>query len=52
MFKPSQPWFRNSKNAWYIKVAGRRISLSVVGRENESDAIHAWHRLMANPSKP
>lgn len=48
MAKPSKPWFRASKQAWYIKVGGKQISLGVKGRENEADAVKAWHRLMAN----
>jgi integrase len=56
MARPSKPWFRESKDAWYITVEGRKLSLGVKGRENEKEAVKAWHRLMANgtpePSAP
>src|ERR1700693_2400079 len=47
MAKPSKPWFRASKRAWYIKVEGKQTSLGVKGRENEAEAVKAWHRVMA-----
>ncbi len=47
MAKPSKPWFRASKQAWYATVEGRKVSLGVKGRENETEAVKAWHRLMA-----
>jgi integrase len=57
MTRKSAPWFRSSKNSWYITVDGRRISLGVRGEENEADAVKSWHKLMAlakdeKPSKP
>jgi integrase len=46
MARPSKPWFRASKNAWYVKVNGKMTPLGVKGEENEADAVTAWHRLM------
>jgi hypothetical protein len=46
MSRPSRPWFRASKGAWYVKVDGRQTALGVKGRENEAEAVRAWHRLM------
>lgn len=48
MSRQSAPWFRTSKNAWYITLNGKKVSLGVSGEENEADAVQAWHRLMAN----
>ena len=47
MARPNKPWFRESKGAWYATVEGRMASLGVKGRENEAEAVKAWHRLMA-----
>jgi len=46
MARPSKPWFRASKGGWYVKVNGRQTPLGVKGRENEAEAVRAWHRLM------
>jgi len=48
MARPSQPWFRESKRTWYTTLEGKKVSLKVKGRENEKEAIKAWHRLFAN----
>ncbi len=48
MARPSQPWFRESKGTWYCTLNGKKVSLKVRGRENEKEAIQAWHRLFAN----
>jgi hypothetical protein len=48
MARPSRPWFRESKNTWYCTLEGKKVSLKVRGRENEKEAIQAWHRLFAN----
>ena len=47
MARPNRPWFRESKQAWYATVKGRMVSLGVKGRDNEAEAVKAWHRLMA-----
>src|SRR4051812_15578489 len=41
------PWFRKSKNAWYVQHEGRQVNLKVRGKDNEKEAVKAWHRLMA-----
>lgn len=41
------PWFRASKNAWYVWHDGRQTSLKVKGKASEAEAVKAWHRLMA-----
>jgi integrase/recombinase XerC len=48
MGRPSKPWFRKSKNTWYVTIEGRKISLNIKGKENKAEAWKAWHRLMAN----
>jgi integrase len=48
MARPSKPWFRESKNAWYVTVDGKKVSLGVRGKENRAEAMEAWHRLMCN----
>src|SRR5687768_6508258 len=53
MAKVSSPWFRQSKNAWYVWHDGRQTPLGVKGSENEAQAVRAWHRLMAGlPPQP
>jgi integrase len=47
MARPNQPWFRESKGAWYIKVEGKMKSLGVKGEANEAEAYKSWHQLMA-----
>lgn len=39
------PWFRTCKNSWYITIEGRKISLKVQGKENEAEAMKAWHKI-------
>jgi integrase len=48
MARPSKPWYRASKDTWYVTLEGRKVSLKVKGQENEGEAIRAWHRLFAN----
>ena len=48
MARANAPWFRASKGTWYITTAdSRKVSLGVKGRENEKEAVKAWHRFMA-----
>ncbi len=49
MPRQARPWFRASKNSWYITLNGKKVSLGVTGRERKSDALKAWHRLLAEP---
>lgn len=47
MARVSKPWFRTSQGTWYCTMEGRKVSLKVRGRENEAEAVKAWHRLFA-----
>lgn len=47
MPRQPSPWYRKSKDAWYVKVDRRHIPLRVRGRNNREAAVRAWHRLMA-----
>jgi integrase len=49
--KKAHPWFRSSKNTWYVWLNGRQTSLGVKGAENEQAAYKEWHRLMAEGTK-
>lgn len=46
------PWFRESKNTWYVTKDGKPVSLRVKGSTNRTAAVGAWHRLMALPHQP
>lgn len=48
MARSNKPWYRESKGTWYCTMEGRKLSLGVKGRENEKEAVMAWHRLFAN----
>src|SRR5262245_13988334 len=41
-----KPWFRTSKNAWYVEIDGRQVRLAK-GAANEPAAYEAFYRLMA-----
>jgi integrase len=43
-----QPFFYAAKNTWYFWDGSSKISLGVRGQENKSEAMDAWHRIMAN----
>lgn len=49
--KQPQPWFRTSKDAWYVELHGKQYRLAK-GKENEEAAYQAYHELMANPPQP
>ncbi len=53
------PFFRTSKNTWYVTHEGRKTSLGVPGKNNRKAAIDAWHKLLRegrpsahSPTKP
>jgi integrase/recombinase XerC len=46
MPRPSKPWFRTNKGAWYVKVRGKQTALGVKGLDKEAEAVRAWHRLL------
>jgi integrase/recombinase XerC len=45
------PWFRKSKNTWYITQDGRNVSLGVGGKGNRKEAVAAWHKAIADGPK-
>ncbi len=47
MPRPSKPWYRRSKGAWYVTVNGSKVRLGVKGREDRKQALAAWHELLA-----
>jgi integrase len=46
---PTKPWYRASKDAWYVQFNGRKVRLAK-GRDNEKAAQQAFYKLMANGS--
>jgi hypothetical protein len=46
---PTKPWYRASKDAWYVEINGRQVRLAK-GRDNEKAARDAFYKLMANGS--
>ena len=49
MRTPTKPWYRASKDAWYVEINGKQVRLAK-GRENEKAARDAFYKLMANGS--
>ena len=49
MRSPTKPWYRASKDAWYVEFNGRQVRLAK-GRDNEKAAQQAFYKLMANGS--
>ena len=49
MRTPTKPWYRASKDAWYVEFNGRQVRLAK-GRDNEKAARDAFYKLMANGS--
>ena len=48
--KERRPWFRASKNAWYVEVDGKQIRLAT-GEENRQAALDAFYKLMAGEKR-
>jgi integrase len=46
---PTKPWYRASKDAWYVQLHGRKVRLAK-GRDNEKAAQQAFYKLMATGS--
>jgi hypothetical protein len=46
---PTKPWYRASKDAWYVQFNGRKVRLAK-GRDNEKAAQQAFYKLMASGS--
>lgn len=46
------PWFRASKNSWYITHEGRKYALGVSGKDKRKDAVTAWKRFLKDGPKP
>lgn len=47
MARPNTPWYRSSKDCWYVKLAGRTISLQVKGQHNRQVALVAFGKVLA-----
>lgn len=47
MRQSAKPWYRKSKNSWYVWLDGKAVNLFVKGEQNEREAVKAWHRVMA-----
>jgi integrase/recombinase XerC len=47
MARQNRPWFRKSKNGWYVWVEGNLVNLKVKGEGKEREALKSWHRVMA-----
>ena len=41
-----KPWFRTSKNAWFVELGGKQVRLAK-GRDSEKQAFEAFYRLMS-----
>jgi integrase len=46
---PTKPWYRASKDAWYVEFNGKQVRLAK-GRDNYKAALDAFYKLMANGS--
>jgi integrase len=51
MPRPSRPWFRSDRDAWYAWIGGRRVPLAR-GRDNREGAYRAFYRLKADEPTP
>ncbi len=49
MRTPTKPWYRASKDAWYVEFNGKQVRLAK-GQDNEKAARDAFYKLMANGS--
>jgi integrase len=45
-----KPWFRKSKNAWYVQIGKSQRHLAY-GEENEDEAYRVYYRLMAEEGR-
>ncbi len=43
---PEGPWYRASRDAWYVEYEGQQVKLAK-GKANKKAALKAFHRLMA-----
>jgi integrase len=46
-----KPWYRASKDAWYVEIDGKQIRLAA-GKANKAQAETAFYRLMAGSTLP
>jgi hypothetical protein len=42
-----KPWFRPSRNTWYVEIEGRQHKLG----PDRDEAFRLYHQLMASPPK-
>lgn len=47
MRAPAKPWYRASKDAWYVEFNGEQVRLAK-GQDNYKAALDAFYKLMAN----
>jgi integrase len=47
MGRTAKPWYRASRDAWYVEVGGKQVRLAN-GREGRQEALQAFHRLMVD----
>ncbi len=43
---PEGPWYRASRDGWYVRVDGKQVRLAK-GKANKKATLDAFHRLMA-----
>lgn len=48
---PRKPWFRVSKDAWYVEIDGKQVRLAK-GKKNKAQAETAFYRLMSGSIGP
>ena len=46
---PNKPWYRASKDAWYVEFNGRQLRLAK-GQDNYKAPLDAFYKLMASGS--
>lgn len=51
--KPSYPWYRTSRRAWYVESDGKQVCLAKGDKaDTRAEAMQAFHRLMADEPQP
>jgi hypothetical protein len=47
MARPAKPWFRASRNAWYVEINGHQHNLG----SDEAEATRRFHEILARPAE-
>src|SRR5205823_2907392 len=50
MARPPKPWYRKSKDAWYVCLDGKQVQLAK-GKASKAEATRAFHGLMLAEGK-